>query len=75
MTDKQRKLWYFGVKFLEWKSGVERHYYRKAQQVIEKRGLVYGFMLMSFYGGSVLFTVAAFSHADRCIFLGASGQV
>ena len=50
---------YLAAKFLEWKSGVPRHHYRRLQWLIESPGYIYGGMLAGFYFGAVSFTVAA----------------
>ena len=50
---------YLAVKFLEWKSGVGRHYYKWMEPLIESPGNVYGFMLVSFYAGGIFFLMEA----------------
>ena len=50
---------YFGAKFLEWKSGVPRHHRSIPKEIIQHPWPVYGLMLVAFYLGAILFTVAA----------------
>ena len=50
---------YLAVKFLEWKSGVGRHYYEWMEFLIESPGNVYGVMLVSFYAGGIFFLLEA----------------
>ena len=50
---------YFGAKFLEWKSGVPRRHRSIPTWIIQHPWPMYGLMLVGFYSGAILFTVAA----------------
>jgi len=50
---------YFGAKFLEWKPGVPRHHRSIPRWIIRHPWPMYGLMLVGFYFGAILFTVAA----------------
>jgi hypothetical protein len=50
---------YFGAKFLEWKSGVPRHHRSIPASIIQHPWPMYGLMLVGFYLGAILFTIAA----------------
>jgi hypothetical protein len=50
---------YLGVKFLEWKSGLERSHSSWPVKLIQHPWPIYGLMLISFYVGMILFAVSA----------------
>ena len=50
---------YFAVKFLEWKSGVERTHGNLSEWLIQHPWPFYGVMLGAFYLRAVLFTIFA----------------
>lgn len=50
---------YLGVKFLEWKSGIERSHRSWPLYLIKHPWPVYAVMLLGFYFGMVLFAVSA----------------
>jgi hypothetical protein len=56
---------YFGAKFLEWKSGVPRRHRSIPRWIIQHPWPMYGLMLIGFYSGAILFTVAAIQRFPR----------
>jgi hypothetical protein len=56
---------YFAVKFLEWKSGVARNHRNPLEPLIRHPWPMYALMLLGFYAGSSLFTLAAIERLQR----------
>lgn len=50
---------YFGVKFLEWKSGIKRKHESYPKYLIQHPWPLYSIMLVTFYAAAIFFTVGA----------------